>query len=246
MSTVSGWITVNDIDVEVVYKDIKNLHIGVYPPNGRVRVAAPARLDTDRVRLAVSQRLTWIRQQRALLGAVERQTEREMVMGESHYAWGVRYRLKVVEGDRRPHVQLDGRRLLLYVPAGIGADDRLALLQRWYRAELQDRVPELIQKWEPLIGQEVRRWTVRRMKTKWGSCNREAGHISLNLELAKRHPRCLEYVIVHEMVHLLERNHSDRFARLLDRFLPDWRTRRDQLSETPLVHERWAAAKDAG
>lgn len=240
MSTASAYLTVAGIGVDVVYKDIKNLHIGVYPPVGRVRVAAPRRLDDEQVRLALVQRLPWIKRQRERLQGAERQSPREMVTGESHYLWGGRYRLKVVGRAGRSHVELDGGRLVLYVPEDSSAEQRRELLDRWYRERLREAVPGVIAKWEPKMGVKVPRWTIRRMKTKWGSCNRETGHIWFNIELAKKHPDSLEYIIVHEMTHLLERGHGKRFTKLMDGFMPDWRARRDQLNGAPLAHEEWS------
>ncbi len=242
MSTVSGCLTVRGIDVDVVYKDIKNLHIAVYPPAGRVRVAAPRRLDDEHIRLAVIQRLPWIKRQRKQLQDAVRQSSREMVTGESHYVSGGRHRLLVVEQPGRPHVELDGKRLLLCVPQNTDTPARLRLLRKWQRDRLRVAIPPLIEKWEPVIGRTVPRWSIRRMKTKWGSCNRETGHIQFNLELAKKHPRCLEYIVVHELTHLLERGHGERFTKLMDGFLPDWRSRRDELNAAPLADERWAEA----
>ena len=242
MSTASARLRVRDLNIEVVYKDIKNLHIGVYPPLGRVRVAAPDRLGEEQIRLAVIQRLPWIKRQRQQLRDAARQSSREMLTGESHYVWGARHRLKVVERPGRAHVEADRDHLLLYVPEGTNTDARLRLLQGWQRAQLRAAVPGLIERWEPIIGKRVPRWTIRRMKTKWGSCNRETGHILLNLELAKKHPLCLEYVVVHEMTHLLERGHGERFIALMDGFLPDWRSRRDQLNGAPLADEDWQRA----
>jgi hypothetical protein len=232
-------LTVRGIDIDVVYKDIKNLHIGVYPPLGRVRVAAPERLDDDHVRLAVVQRLAWIKKQREQLLGAERQTEREMVAGESHYVWGVRYRLKLIERPGRAHVEIDGERILMYVPAGSNRSTRLALLQQWQRQQLRGRIPVLIKSWEPKTDQIVSKWSVRRMKTKWGSCNPETGSLWFNLELAKKHPDCLEYIVVHEMTHLIERRHGERFTKLMDGFMPDWRSRRNQLNDSPLAQEDW-------
>jgi len=240
MSTTSAYFTVRGIDVDVTYKDIKNLHIGVHPPLGRVRVSAPLRLDDDNVRLAVIQRLPWIKRQRDRLLSTERQTEREMVTGESHYVWGVRRRLKVIERPGRPHVEVDSDRLLLYVPAEYNSESRRQLLSQWYREQLRERLPNLVSNWEPKIGRQVSRWSIRRMKTKWGSCNRETGHMWFNLELATKHPDCLEYIVVHEMAHLVERSHGPRFIQLMDKLLPDWRARRDILNDAPLVHEEWS------
>lgn len=240
MSTASAYLTVAGISVDVVYKDIKNLHIGVYPPVGRVRVAAPSRLDDDQVRLALVQRLPWIKSQQERMQAAERQSQREMIAGESHYVWGSRYRLKIVERAGRSHLELDGDRLVLYVPEGTSTELRRDLLDRWYRERLREAIPGIVSRWEPALGTRVSRWTIRRMKTKWGSCNRETGHIWFNLELAKKHPESLEYVAVHEMTHLLERGHGRRFVKLMDGFMPDWRARRDQLNDAPHGHEEWS------
>jgi len=239
MSTASAYLTVRGIGIDVFFKDIKNLHIGVYPPFGRVRVAAPLRLDDDAVRLAVIQRLAWIRKQRVRLQSADRQSQREMVTGESHYLWGIRYRLKVIEQPGRAHLSVAGKRLELRVPTETSAEQRRTVLDHWYRVQLKAVIPDLIATWEPIIGRTVPAWTIRRMKTKWGSCNRETGHLWFNLELAKKHPDCLEYIIVHEMTHLLERNHTERFTTLMDQHLPDWRARRDQLNGAPLRDEEW-------
>lgn len=239
MSTTNAYLTVRDIDIDVIYKDIKHLHIGVYPPLGRVRVAAPTRLDDDAVRMAVIQRLPWIKRQRDALKSAERQSEREMVTGESHYLWGVRRRLKVVERPGRAHFEIDGQRLVLYVPAETSADKRRDYLDQWYREQLRQAIPGLVTKWEQKLGVTVPKWTIRRMKTKWGSCNRETRHIWFNAELAKKHPNCLEYIIVHEMIHYFERNHGERFTSLMDHHLPNWRSRRDQLNMAPLSKEVW-------
>lgn len=239
MSTGSAYLTVAGIGVDVVYKDVKNLHIGVYPPVGRVRVAAPRRLGDEQVRLALVQRLPWIKRQRERLRAAERQSQRQMVTGESHYVWGKRHRLRIIERAGRGHVEVDGSRLLLYVPEGSSSEQRRELLDRWYRERLREEIPATIARWEPRMGVTVSRWTIRRMKTKWGSCNSESGHIWFNLELAKKHPESLEYIAVHEMAHLLERGHGRRFTKLMDGFLPDWRARRARLNSSPLVHEKW-------
>src|SRR6266516_4255885 len=169
MSTANAYLTIRGISIDVVYKDIKNLHIGVYPPVGRVRVAAPKRLDEEQIRLAVIQRLPWIKRQRRQLQEAARQSPREMVNGESHYIWGRRHRLKIIERPGRAHVELDGDRLLMYVPEGTTTDARIKLLQDWQRKQLRHAVPPLIDRWEQVIGRQVPRWSVRRMKTKWGS-----------------------------------------------------------------------------
>lgn len=239
MSTANAYLTVRGIGIDVVYKDIKNLHIGVYPPIGRVRVAAPERLDDDQVRLAVIQRLSWIKRQREKLQAASRQSEREMTTGESHYVWGMRRRLKVVERPGRTNIEIDGERLVLYASPEATTEERRVALDRWYREQLRQAIPALIAEWETKLDVTVPKWTIRRMKTKWGSCNRETRHLWFNVELAKKHPNCLEYIVVHEMTHYFERNHTERFTKLMDKQLPDWRSRRDQLNEAPLASEDW-------
>lgn len=236
----SEYLTIRGIDVEVTYKDIKNLHISVNPPLGKVRVAAPSRMEDDQVRQAIIQRLPWIKRNRQQLRDAARQSPREMVTGESHYVFGVRYRLKVIEHHGRSRVTLDGSRINLYTLPESTTETRLGVLQRWQRAELRARIEPLIAKWEPVIDWSVSYWSIRKMKTKWGSCNPDTGHIWFNLELATKHPRSVEYLVVHEMTHLLERHHNDRFAALMDQFLADWRQRRDELNSTTLKHEDWA------
>lgn len=237
MSITSTQLTIRDLEVDVHYQDIKNLHIGVYPPAGRVRVAAPSRLDDDQVRLAVIKRLPWIRKQRSEFEAAPRQSERELVAGESHYVWGVRRRLKVVERPGRIHFEVDGDRLVLYTPVDADIEMKHAALDRWHRALLRTALSTVIADWEERLDVSVPRWSIRRMKTKWGSCNRETRHLWFNLELVKKPPRCLEYIVAHEMVHYTERNHGERFTKLMDQVMPDWRTRRDELNAAPLADE---------
>lgn len=239
MSTGSSWITIRGMKVEIVYKDIKNLHIAVYPPDGRVRVSAPMSFDDDRVRLAVIQRLSWINRERHKLTSAPRQSLREMITGESHYLWGRRYRLQVIERPGTAHFEPDGKDLRYYVPADTPAAKRREHLDQWYRQQLRIALPDLISAWEQALKIEVPKWSIRRMKTKWGSCNRETRHIWFNVELAKKHPDCLEYVLVHEMIHYFERHHNQRFTHLMDTHLPDWRSRRDQLNTAPLRNEMW-------
>lgn len=233
-------IYIGGIDVEVVRKNIKNLHVGVYPPEGRVRVASPLLLDDDAVRLAVISKLAWIKKQKAHFQEQPRQSKREYVPRESHYFLGRRYLLNIIEhaGPARVEVRRS-RQLDLFVPNGTDAAQRERVLIEWYRKELKARIPYLIEKWQTIIGVQIAEWGVKRMKTKWGSCNREARRIWLNLELAKKPIHCLEYIIVHEMVHLLERHHDERFTELMDSFMPSWRLYRDELNRTPLRHEKW-------
>lgn len=240
MITERSHIDVSGIRVEIRRKAIKNLHVGVYPPNGKVRVAAPLHLDDEAVRLAIVSRLSWIRRQRQGFARQERQSAREMVTGESHYYEGQRYRLNVMERSGNPRVRLANNSTLeLQVPSGTDRIGRQQVLDRWYRRQLKARIPDLLAHWEPVVAVKVAGCRVKRMKTRWGSCNIEARRIWLNLELAKKEPLCLEYILVHEMVHLLERHHTDRFRELMDRIMPDWRLRRDELNKAPLAHEDW-------
>jgi len=231
---------ISGIAVEVVRKNIKHLHIGVYPPAGRVRVAAPSRLSDDAVRMAVINKLGWIRKQQARFAEQTRQSEREMVSGESHYFFGRRYRLEVVEHVGPASVRLrNPSRIELRIRTGTDAAKRRGILDQWYRRELKQRIPGLIAEWEPKVRVKVAAWGVKKMKTLWGSCNTRDRRIWLNLELAKKPPECLEYVLVHEMVHLLERRHNDRFKELMDTAMPQWRLHRDELNRAPLAHEDW-------
>ena len=233
-------IDIGGISVEVVRKDIKNLHVGVYPPGGRVRVAAPLRLDDDAVRLAVISRIGWIRRKRAEFEQQDRQSQREFVTGESHYFRGRRYRLKVIEHDGRPGVHLlNNTTLGLRIRPGDNRDAREAILHRWYRRQLRDQLPPLLAKWEGKIGVKVAEVRIKKMKTRWGSCNVEDRRIWVNLELAKKPAVCLAYILVHEMVHLIESSHNDRFRDLMDTFMPQWHLHRDVLNRAPLAHEDW-------
>lgn len=241
MSIESRNITVSGLTVEVVRKPIKNLHLGVYPPQGRVRVAAPLAVDDEAVRLAVVGKLGWIKRQRAKFQAQPRQSQRRMVSGESHYFQGQRYRLRVHESSGTPlHIALRGKACMdLFVRPETTVERREQVLQDFYRAELKRLVPELLEKWQPKLGVEVRAWGIKRMKTKWGTCNIEARRIWLNLELAKKPVQCLEYILVHELAHLHERHHNDRFISLLDQHLPQWNQLREQLNSSHLADERW-------
>ena len=233
-------LNVRGIPVEVVRKAIKNLHLGVYPPNGRVRVASPLHLDDEAVRLAVVSRLGWIRRKQAEFRRQDRQSQREFVTGESHYFQGRRYRLDIINEAGRPAVRLpNNTKMVLRVPPGAGREAQEALLDRWYRRQLRDRLPALLATWEPKVGVPVSEVRIKKMKTLWGSCNIQARRIWLNLELAKKPPSCLAYVFVHEMVHLIERNHNDRFRELMDKLMPQWRLHRDELNRAPLAHADW-------
>lgn len=231
---------VRGIKVEVVRKDIKNLHLGVYPPMGRVRVAVPLVISNEAVRLAVIDKLGWIKRQKAKFVQQPRQSQREMVNGESHYFLGRRYRLRVHEGDAPARVALRGIASLdLFVRPGSSPAQKEEILHQWYRQQLKLRVPPLLEKWQPILDVHANHWGVKKMKTKWGSCNTTAKRLWLNLELAKKPEMCLEYIVVHELVHLLERRHSERFTALMNKFLPNWQVCRETLNSGVLGHEVW-------
>lgn len=238
--TEKNIIEVSGLSVEVVRKDIKNLHVGVYPPNGRIRVAAPLRLDDEAVRLAVISRLGWIRRQQKGFDQQVRQSQREMVTGESHYYKGRRYLLDVVEQDGPVSIRIvNNKTIVLRIRPGTDRDDREAALLRWYRRRLREQIPQLLTKWGPKVGVEIADVRIKKMKTRWGTCTSEDRRIWLNLELIKKPAPCLEYILVHEMVHFLERNHNDRFRDLMDKLMPQWQIHREELNRSPLAHEEW-------
>lgn len=226
--------------VDVVRKNIKNLHLAVYPPTGRVRVAVPLRVSDEAVRMAVITRLAWIKRQQAKFKGQERQSEREFVTGESHYFQGRRYRLNVVYQNGPARVVIRNKSTIdLFVREGSDTSQRERVFLAWYRRQLKALIPPLIEKWESIIGVKVAEWGVKQMKTKWGTCTIKAHRIWLNLELVKKPVQCLEYIVVHEMVHLLERHHNDRFAARMDSFMPNWREVKVILRGFPLGHEVW-------
>ena len=235
-----GHITVSGIRVEVVRKDIKNLHLGVYPPHGRVRIAAPRVVSNEAVRLAVIDKLGWIKRQKAKFAEQPRQSQREMVNGESHYFLGQRYRLRVHELNAPAQAIVRGvARLDLYVRPGTSPEQREAVLLRWHREQLKALIPPLLEKWQPMLGVHVADWGIKKMKTKWGSCNPASRRVWFNLELAKKPVQCLEYIVVHELLHLLERHHNERFSALMETHVPQWRQARELLNRMPLGHEDW-------
>jgi len=233
-------MTVSGIEVQVLRKAIKNLHLGVYPPHGHVRVAVPEHISDENVRLAVVSKLSWIKKQQRVFQDQPRQTERAFISGECHYFFGKRYRLELIERVGKPEVKfLKSGKLKMFVKAAASIDSKEKLLNAWYREELKQMIPLLLAKWQPLVGKNAKDWGIKKMKTKWGSCNIEQHRIWLNLELAKKPPECLEYILVHELVHLHERHHNERFKALLEQLLPNWRTSQKTLNTSPLAHEEW-------
>ena len=232
-------INLGEIAVDVVKKDIKNIHLSVYPPAGKVRISAPLRMDLDTIRVFAITKLGWIKSQQKKLREQERETPREYLDRESHYVWGKRYLLKMVEKEAAPQIELKHSKMILQIRPDATDGKKQEVLEAWYREQLKQVVPELIEKWEPLIGVRVERFFVQKMKTKWGSCSHDANSIRLNTDLSKKPPECLEYIVVHEMVHLLESTHNSRFISLMDQFMPKWRFYKDQLNRLPVRHEDW-------
>ena len=240
MTTDSHQLLVSGIRVSVVRKHIKNLHLGVYPPDGRLRVAVPLTVSDEAVRIAVIGKLRWIRRQQAAFAGQARQSKRELLAGESHYYLGRRYRLAVSTAEGKSEVTLRNRNTLeLRGSPGMTTQQRERVLSHWYRERLRALATPLIERWQGILGVSVAAWGIKKMKTKWGSCNPTARRIWLNLELVKKPPECLEYLIVHELVHLLVRHHDDRFHALMDKHLPRWQASRKTLNAAPLAHEVW-------
>ena len=225
--------------VKVVFKPIKNVHLSVHPPAGRISVAAPDYMQLDTVRLFALARLDWIRQQQQKLAQQQREPEREYVERESHTVWGKRYLLKVIEAEAAPQVELTPRLLRLQVRPGSDRTQRQSVLDAWYRQQVRDTAALLLQQWQARLDVTVARCFVQHMKTRWGSCNPVARTIRLNTELAKKPRQCLEYLIVHELMHLLEPTHNARFVALMDKFMPDWHRHRELINQLPLRHEAW-------
>jgi len=240
MNTEQHKIIVSGLPVEIVRKNIKNLHLGVYPPTGRVRVAAPLRVSNEAVRLAVVGKLGWIKRQQAHFEQQPRQSAREMISGESHYFSGQRYRLRVYVAEGPMRVVINNNSTIeLHVRLGARLETRQKLMMEWYRQHLKNAIPPLLEKWRKRVGVKLPAFGIKKMKTKWGTCNAEARRIWINLELAKKSVDCLEYVVLHELVHLLVRRHDDQFVEIMDECLPRWRILRAELNGLPLAHEVW-------
>ena len=232
-------LDLGELHAEVARKAIKHVHLSVLPPAGKVRVAAPQHMPLETIRLFVVSKLSWIRSQQRKLQSQNREPPREFLNKESHYLWGKRYLLEISRANAAPTVSLSPRKLHLQVRPGTDQSRCEEVLDAWYRQQLREALPKLMDKWEPLLGVKVRRVFVQRMKTKWGSCTPVSGHIRLNTDLAKKPSECLEYIVVHEMVHLLEPTHNERFVALLDQHLPHWKQLRRLLNSLPLRHEDW-------
>ena len=227
-------MVVAGIEVELVQKDIKNLHLAVYPPNGRVRLAAPMDVNEKTLELYVTSKIPWIRKQQRLFAKMDRQSPRQYVNRESHYFLGKRYLLRVHETDhpyRHAKVVCKTKTYIdVYVKEDSSTAQRAELMKEWYRAKLKEILSELVPKWEDILNVKANQVKVHTMKTKWGSCNTDNGNILFNIELAKKPIECIEYVVVHELLHLIERKHSDLFKAYLDKYVPNWRYVKAQLN----------------
>ncbi len=236
---MNAQVRLGEIAVNVVRKNIKNVHLSVYPPLGKVRIAAPAHMSLDTIRVFAISKLSWIKQQQRKLRAQDRETPREYLNRESHYVWGKRYLLKIILEDSAPEVSLSHSQLLLRVRPDASQETKQTAVAHWYRAQVKEVAARVVAKWAPRMGVQVNHIYVQQMKTKWGSCNPTRRHIRLNTELAMKPRRCLEYIVVHEMAHLIEPTHNTRFVALMDKFLPNWQLRREQLNLLPVRHAEW-------
>lgn len=232
-------VDLGDLQIEVVRKDIKNLHLSVLPPEGKVRIAAPRHMNLDAIRIFAISKLAWIRAQQRRMQGQEREAPRQYLDRESHYVWGRRYLLQRIEKDAAPAVGIKRGKLVLQVRPGTDEARCREILEAWYRGQIRDVVNGMIEKWAPVMNVKVSRIFVQRMRTRWGGCNPATGVIRLNTDLAKKPVECLEYIMVHEMVHLIEPTHNTRFTSLMDLFLPTWQQLRKRLNQLPVRHEEW-------
>jgi predicted metal-dependent hydrolase len=237
--TETETIQVGEIPITVTLKDVRNVHLSVHPPDGHVTLVAPSSTRLDVARAYAISKLGWIREQQSTLLKQARELPRQFIGRESHYLWGRRYLLTVVHQDAKPSVTFNHKYITLSIRPGSSLEERARVFHEWHKSLLHKVIPLLIQKWETKLNVEVAEYFLQRMKTKWGSCNHQAKHIRLNTELVKKPQDLLEYVIVHEMAHLLEPTHSDRFVEILDNHYPTWREARVELNELPLAAESW-------
>jgi predicted metal-dependent hydrolase len=236
MSIRESQIQVLDLTIDVVKKDIKNLHLSVYPPTGRIHISSPKDLNDEAIRLFAVSKIRWIKRHQKGFYEQLREQPREYIDGESHYFDGSRYLLKVIEKNGKHYINVKNKTVLeLYVNPNTSIEGKQKVFAEWYRTHLKNIVAELIQKWEKIIGVDCESWEIKKMKTQWGSCKIEKKKIILNLELAKKPKYCLEYIIVHELVHLLERNHNDNFRAYLNQYMPNWKNIKDELNNLPVT-----------
>lgn len=232
-------ISLGEIIIDVLLKDIKNVHLSVYPPSGKVRIAAPLRMNLDTIRIYALSKMAWIRKQQQKFQEQVREAPREFLYKEGHYFLGRRYLMKIVERDAPPNVVIRHNTIELHIRPDTGIDKKQSILDEWYRQQLKELAPPIIGKWEKIMGISINELAIKKMKTKWGTCNRDAKRIWLNLELAKKPIHCIEYIIVHELVHLLERTHNAHFIAYMDTYLPEWKLLKNELNKLPVSHVEW-------
>lgn len=240
MNTKTVRTIICDLEIETVKKDIKNIHLAVCPPNGRVRIAVPLKTTDEAIKLLVAERMPWIKKQQNKFSQQERQTKREYVSGESHYFQGNRYRLNVIQSDAKPRIEIKSKtRINMYIKQQMTTEEKERLMDNFYRSELKKQVPTLVTKWQEITGLQIKEVKIKKMKTKWGTCNPKQARIWLNLELAKKPVRCLEYVFVHELTHFKEKHHNEHFELLLKAYLPQWEQSKQELKTGTLSYAEW-------
>jgi predicted metal-dependent hydrolase len=232
-------LTFGDITIAMTRRDVKHVHLSVHPPSGRVTMVVPLATRLAAARSYAISKLRWIRTQRERLRSQPRELPRSFVTRESHYLWGRRYLLTVQEVDAKPSVTAKNRRLVMNIRPGAASSKRAAVMHEWHKMLLHEAAKPILHKWETKIGVKASAYFLQRMKTKWGSCNARSRNIRLNTELVKKPRDLLEYVIVHELMHLIEPKHSDRFMALMDRHYPHWREARAELNALPLSAQEW-------
>jgi predicted metal-dependent hydrolase len=240
MNTKKNRTRICDLEIDTVKKDIKNIHLGVYPPNGRVRVAAPLKTTDEAIKLLVISKMPWIKKQQLRFNQQERQSKREYVSGESHYFFGNRYRLNVVQTNSKPKIEIKRKtRIDMYVNPEANLKKKENLMNNFYRTELKKQIPILVEKWQKITGLQVKEVNIKKMKTKWGTCKPKYQRIWVNLELAKKPLHCLEYVLVHEMTHFKEKNHNEKFEFLLKSYMQQWDQCKQELNNGILSYSKW-------
>ncbi len=232
-------IEVGSLSIEVEHKDIKNIHLSVCPPDGRVRISAPLKYELNTIRVFAISRLGWIKKQQTKILKQERETPREYLDMENHYYNGERYLLNIIKEDRPPKLILQVRTMDVYIRPDSSREKIKEVIEEWYRSQMKKNIPDLIDKWEKILNVKVKKFGIKKMKTKWGTCNGKAGKIWINLELAKKPFRCLDYIVFHEMVHLLEKKHNTVFLSYMDKYMPNWRHIKEELNSLPVKHESW-------
>ncbi len=235
-------MNISGVEIEVIKKTIKNMHLYVLPPDGRVRISAPKSIGDETIRLFAISKIAWIKNQREKYQNQSRQSEREFVSGESHYFWGKRYRMEIRHTRGNSKIDLQGNKLILTVHPDSTSEQRAATMNEWYRKQLRSKLPALFNDWQKLIGVYANEVKIKNMLTKWGACNVNAGRIWINLQLAKKPPECLEYVVVHELVHLREKSHNSQFVSIIDEYLADWRQRKEKLNN--FIMDQYISSND--